>query len=208
MLEVLDALNSQKSLLVGTSCAGQVLTVFAGQHSDRLRGLVYLDGATDPTLVPYKIRRCQTPQCCRAGSSRMFPLDNTSFEALRSPSAATAGFAFQKPKCGSSTPPIPTARWGRRCCRPGFVRAITVDARIRPDYTRIRTPVLAMYQAQGPFEDVAARYVIRTDQERAALRRMYDATRALYTLVAAANCAPQCRRHASSTCRAPTSTCS
>src|SRR5688572_5886265 len=42
VLEVLDALNLQKSLLVGTSCAGQVLTTFAGQHSDRLRGLVYL----------------------------------------------------------------------------------------------------------------------------------------------------------------------
>ena len=52
----------------------------------------------------------------------------------------------------------------------------------RPDYTRIRTPVLAIYQAQGPFEDVAARYVVRTDQERAAVRQMYDATRALYAL--------------------------
>ena len=52
VLEVLDALNLQKSLLVGTSCAGQILTMFASQHSDRLRGLVYLDGATDPTLTP------------------------------------------------------------------------------------------------------------------------------------------------------------
>jgi pimeloyl-ACP methyl ester carboxylesterase len=49
VLEVLDSRNAQKSLLVGTSCAGQILTMFASQHSDRVSGLVYLDGAGDPT---------------------------------------------------------------------------------------------------------------------------------------------------------------
>src|SRR4029077_3477404 len=49
VLEVLDSLNVQKPLLVGTSCAGQILTMFASRHSDRLSGLVYLDGASDPT---------------------------------------------------------------------------------------------------------------------------------------------------------------
>jgi pimeloyl-ACP methyl ester carboxylesterase len=53
VLEVLDPLNAQKSLLVGTSCAGQILTMFASQHSDRLSGLVYLDGASDPTTPAY-----------------------------------------------------------------------------------------------------------------------------------------------------------
>ena len=36
LLEVLNSLNIQKALLVGHSCAGQVLTMFAAQHSDRL----------------------------------------------------------------------------------------------------------------------------------------------------------------------------
>src|SRR5688572_17160528 len=53
LLEVLDSLKAQKSLLVGVSCAGQVMTMFAAQHSDRLGGLVYLDGASDPTTPPY-----------------------------------------------------------------------------------------------------------------------------------------------------------
>jgi hypothetical protein len=60
-------------------------------------------------------------------------------------------------------------------------RAITVDARIKPDYSRTRVPILAIYQAQGPFENVAARYTIRNEQERAALRQEYAATRAMYT---------------------------
>src|SRR5439155_689228 len=53
LLEVLDSLKAQKPLLVGNSCAGQVLTMFASQHPDRLSGLVYLDGASDPTTPPY-----------------------------------------------------------------------------------------------------------------------------------------------------------
>ena len=36
-------------------------------------------------------------------------------------------------------------------------------------------------QAQGPFEKVAARYTIRNEQERAALRQEYAATRAMYS---------------------------
>ena len=53
VLEVLDSLKLQNSLLVGTSCAGQILTLFASQHSDRLSGLVYFDGASDPTTPAY-----------------------------------------------------------------------------------------------------------------------------------------------------------
>ena len=70
LLEVLDSLKAQKSLLVGNSCAGQVLTMFASQHSDRLSGLVYLDGAGDPTSPADLVRQCRIPQRCRARSSR------------------------------------------------------------------------------------------------------------------------------------------
>ena len=44
-----------------------------------------------------------------------------------------------------------------------------------------RVPVLAIYQAPGPFETVAARYSIRNEQERAALRQEYAAMRAMYS---------------------------
>ena len=60
-------------------------------------------------------------------------------------------------------------------------QAITVDARVKPNYAGIRVPVLAMYQAQRPFEDVAAEFDIRNEQERAALRQEHAATRAMYT---------------------------
>jgi len=64
---------------------------------------------------------------------------------------------------------------------PEIRRAIIVDARVKPNYAGIRVPVLAMYQAQRPFEEVAAEFDIRHEQERAALRQQYAATRAMYT---------------------------
>lgn len=71
---------------------------------------------------------------------------------------------------------------------PEIRRAITVDARIRPDYTQIRTPVLAIYQAQGPFEHVAERYVIGTDQERARAPDVRRHAGALRAVAAATAC--------------------
>ena len=49
------------------------------------------------------------------------------------------------------------------------------------------------HQAQHPFEEVAARCDIRNDQERAALRQVYDATRTLYSGLATRS--PCCDPH-------------
>jgi len=148
--EVLGSLGVEKSLLVGHSCAGQILTLFASQHSDRLSGLVYLDAATDPTTPafdPPMPDLTKLPRPLRRGPSVTFP------EAQQ-----------------RAAPFTPEVR-----------RAITVDARIKPNYTGIRVPVLAMYQGQLPLEEVTKQFDIRTDEERAALRQEYAATRAMYT---------------------------
>ena len=150
VLEVLDSLDAQRSLLVGNSCAGQILTLFASQHSDRLSGLVYLDGASDPTTPAYDPPMpdlTKLPRPLRSGPTVTFP------EAER-----------------RAAPFTPEVR-----------RAITVDARIKPNYTGIRVPVLAIYQAQLPFEEVAKQFDIRSEEERAALRQEHAATRAMYT---------------------------
>lgn len=148
--EVLESLNAQKAILVGSSCAGQVLTLFASQHPDRLSGLVYLDGAGDPTTPAYDPPMpdlTKLPRPLRSGPRVTFP------EAER-----------------RAAPFTPEVR-----------RAITVDARIKPNYTGIRVPVLAIYQAQLPFEEVAKQFDIRNEEERAALRQEHAATRAMYT---------------------------
>jgi len=60
-------------------------------------------------------------------------------------------------------------------------QAITVDARVKPNDAGIRVPVLAMFQAQRPFDEEAAEFDIRNEQQRAALRQQWAATRAMYT---------------------------
>jgi len=179
VLEVLDSLNLQKSLLVGTSCAGQILTVFASQHSDRLRGLVYIDGATDPT-TPSSDPPMPDPTTLPRPIEPPAP-DSSSFEALRNSRQRDQGFSFPEAELRQQFAANPDGSVGRSLMSLEIRRAITVDARIKPDYSRIRVPVLAIYQAQGPFEKVAARYTIRNEQERAALRQEYAATRAMYS---------------------------
>ena len=153
LFEVFNALQLQQALLVGHSCAGQVLTMFAAQHGDRLRGLVYLDGASDPTITPADI-----------GS----PLPDPKSLPRPTSERRERGWAF--PPALDQEPLDPAIR-----------RAITMDARMKPDYARVRAPVLAIYQAQRPFEEVAAGYAIQNAEERAALRQEYLAIRALYT---------------------------
>jgi len=151
LFEVFDSLKLRQALLVGHSCAGQVLTMFAAQHADRLRGLVYLDGASDPTLTPANV-----------GS----PM----------PDLATLPRQIRRERDWDFPEAV-----NQEQLDPVIRKAITVDARLKPDFTRVHVPVLAIYQAQRPFEEMAAGYAIRNDQERAALRQEYAATRALYT---------------------------
>lgn len=181
VLAVLDVLKVQRSILVGHSCAGQVLTMFAAQHPDRLHGLVYFDGPSDPTLTPAdvgapmpdpaKLPRLRTPSSAP---------DNRSFEALRASQLKSRGWAFPEAELRQQYTANPDGSVGRSLLSPAIRRAITVDARLKPDYSGIRVPVLAIYTKDPPFEEVAANYLIRNEQERDALRQEHAATRALY----------------------------
>jgi non-heme chloroperoxidase len=181
LLEVLDALKAQKSLLVGNSCAGQVLTMFASQHSDRLSGLVYLDGASDPTMTPADVGTKMPDPASLPRPIKASPApDNTSFEALRVSQRDTRGWAFPEAELRQQYVANSDGSVGPSRLSPVIRRAITTDARVKPDYSGIRVPVLANYQREPPFEEVAANFLIRNEQERAALRQEYAATRTLY----------------------------
>ena len=178
VLEVLDSLNAQKSLLVGTSCAGQILTMFASHHADRLSGLVYLDGASDPTTPAYDPPMPDPTTLPRPIRPAPAP-DRSSFEALTQRPGLKV--SFPEAEWRQQFAANPDGSVGRSLMSLEIRQAITVDARVKPNYAGIRVPVLAMYQAQLPFEEVAAEFDIRNEQERAALRQEYAATRAMYT---------------------------
>ena len=181
LLEVLNALKVRKPLLVGNSCAGQVLTMFASQHPDRVSGLVYLDGASDPTITPADVGvkmpdAATLPRPIKPSP----PTDNSSFDALRRSQQETRGWAFPEAELRQQYVQNSDGSVGPSRLSSVIRRAITTDARVKPDYSPIRVPVLAIYQRELPFEQVAANYLIRDEQERAALRQEYAATRALY----------------------------
>lgn len=181
LLEVLDALKIQKSLLVGHSCAGQILTMFAAQHSDRLLGLVYFDGPGDPTLTPADVGAPMPDPAMLPRSIKPPSVpDNRSFEALRASQLNGRGWAFPEAELRQQYFANPDGSVGRSLLSPVIRRAITVDARLKPDYSGIRVPVLAIYTKDPPFEEVAANFEIRNEQERVALRQEHAATRALY----------------------------
>lgn len=180
VLEVLNALKVRTSFLVGTSCAGQILTLFASQHSDRLNGLVYLDGAADPTMTSADVGVPMPDPATLPRLLRPAAPDYTSFEAFRIAQKRDAGMAFPEAELRQQFIANPDGSVGRSLLSMVIRQAITVDARTKPDYSGIRVPVLALYQRDRPFEEVAAKYAIRTDQERAALQQEYTATRNLY----------------------------
>jgi pimeloyl-ACP methyl ester carboxylesterase len=181
VLEVLDSLKVQKALLVGHSCAGQVLTLFASQHPDRLHGLVYLDGAGDPTMTPADVGESMPDRALLPGPiTPSTPPDNRSFEALLASQKSSRGWAFPEGELRQQFAANPDGAVGRSTLDPVIRRAITFDARLKPDYSRIRVPVLAMYVRDLPFEEVAARHAIKDERQRAALRQEYTATRAMY----------------------------
>lgn len=183
LLETLDWLRLEAVLLLGTSCAGQVQTVFAGQHPERLRGLVYLDGASDPTTAASEYEPAMPDLATLP--RRVTPLDaldTSSFAAYRAAQQRTQRFALPEAELRQMYAANADGSMGETLLSPAIRRAITVDARVKPDYTRIRTPVLAIYQAQRPFAQVAADYLIRNDGQRAVVRQLYDATNALYAL--------------------------
>jgi len=181
VLDIVNSLKVEKFLLVGHSCAGQILTMFASQHSDRLLGLVYLDGAADPTLTPADVGATLPDPATLPRSIKPPPVpDNSSFEALRDSQRKNRGWAFPEGELRQQYVENADGSVGRSRLSPEIRRAITIDARLKPDYSSIRVPLLAIYVKDPPFEIMAANFLITNERERDALRQEYAATRALY----------------------------
>jgi non-heme chloroperoxidase len=182
VLEVLDQLKMNKPILVGYSCTGQVLSMLGSQHSDRLGGLVYFDAADDPTLTPsdYEVRFPDPTQLPPSIKPAPAP-DYSSFGAYRLAQRRDHGVAFPEAELRQQFAANPDGSVGPSRGSPVIRRAITEDSTVKPDYARIRVPMLAIYRKAPPFEEMAADFAPRNEQERGAIRQQYAATRAMVT---------------------------
>jgi pimeloyl-ACP methyl ester carboxylesterase len=155
ILEVIGAVGMQKPILIGSSCGGDILHTLGAQHPDRLGGLVYLDGAEDPTL--------------------------TMADYGFAPADVAQILAHMPARVGKSVPvTFPEGerrQMTERPLDPAIRQAIVDDNKVRPDYARIRVPVLAIYRTET-MEQTLKDYPPINEQQRAALNQSYAGKRA------------------------------
>jgi pimeloyl-ACP methyl ester carboxylesterase len=152
VLEIVRALGLQKPILIGSSCGGAILHTLGAQHPGRLGGLVYLDAAEDPTLT---LADYDAP-----------PVDWGHLPAgVAKP--ATVILPEAERRQSDERPLDPTIR-----------KAIVEDNNVKPDYGRIRVPVLAVYRTVA-LEQALKDFPPKDSQERTALNQAYTAGRAM-----------------------------
>jgi pimeloyl-ACP methyl ester carboxylesterase len=182
VFEVVETLKLEKPLLVGNSCAGQVLTFAGAQHGDQVGGLVYLDAADDPTLnlADYGVPLIDPARL--PASIKSAPKDDySSFEAYRIAQRRDHGVAFPEAELRQLFAAKPDGSMGG--VAPSFpaVRKAIVDdnGNIKPRYNAIRAPVLAIFRTPRSFEEFERDFAVRNEEERAALRQRYEFSRAM-----------------------------
>lgn len=152
ILEVIDAIGMAKPILIENSCGGAILHTLGAQHPERLGGLVYLDAAEDPTLT--------------MADYGVPPIDPSKLP----------------PRAGAAAPVVfPEAerhQMDERPLDPAIRKAITEDNNVKPEYARIRVPVLAIYRTVT-MEQALEEFPPRSDSEREALKQAYATARAM-----------------------------
>ena len=153
ILEVINALAMAKPILIGNAGGGAILHTLGAQHSDRLGGLVYLDAAEDPTL---KMEDYGVP-----------PLDTSRLPPRVTPRPPPLVFPEGER--------LQMARWP---LDPVIRRAITEENHVKPEYAKIRVPVLAIYRTET-MAQVLVDFPPRNPQEREAIDQIFVSGRAM-----------------------------
>src|SRR5258708_6291200 len=178
--EVLESLRLERAILVATSCGGQILNPLASQYPDLVGGLVYLNGAEDPTLTsvdydPPLPEFTKLPPSIKPAPAP----DYRSFEGYRIAQRRDHGVAFPESELRHLFVANPDGSMGRSLLSPVIRKAITEDARVKPDYSQIRVPVLAIFSAPRTLADLERDSPPRHEQDRAILRQQQAAERAM-----------------------------
>lgn len=173
VLQVLDSLKLAAPVLVGHSFGGQDLTTLGAEHSERIAGLVYLNSAEDPTLAfsDYAVEpvdRKKLPAAMRDPP----PPDYKSFQAYRDWQVRTHGVAFPESELRQQYAGNPDGTMGRYLT-PKSVRDAMFAGIQKPDYARIRVPVLAFFALPRSLEDQMQQYRPKDAEERAAMKQQY-----------------------------------
>ena len=121
VLEVIEALELRKPILVGHSIAGEELSSVATRHPEKIRGVIYLDAAYPYAFDDGKganmkdIESIQGPQ-----PPPPSPADLTSFDTLQKYSDRVNGFRFPEAELRQQWESAPDGRVLKRRDFPGY----------------------------------------------------------------------------------------
>lgn len=137
ILEVLDALQIESSILVGHSLAGHELSLLGAQHPDRFTGLIYLDAAYDNSSTNKEDAPLLQALPPAPGAT---PSDLVSYAAITQYLGRVGGMIIPEGEIMAS---IDFAT-GTRLSDPRIADAIMAGLE-KPEYEKIRLPALAVY---------------------------------------------------------------
>ncbi len=173
VLQVLDALKLNSSVLVGHSFGGQDLDTIGAKHPDRVVGLVYLNSAEDPTLGPddFGVQppdAKQLPSVLRTSP----PPDHSSFQAYRESQFREHGIRFPEAELRQTYSTGSNGSVGHYLV-PMSVRNAMFKGIQKPNYAAIRAAVLAFFAMPPVLADQIAQDKPKDDGERTALAQKY-----------------------------------
>ncbi len=174
VLNVLDSLHLAAPVLVGHSLGGQELTALASSHPNRIVGLVYMDSAADPTFnwSPYQELRKKLPAAMNVTVPPAAAYK--SFQAYRDWQESNRGIVFPESElrnCFAAQPDGSMGSYGT----PASVGDAIFAGMLKPDYSRIRVPVLAFYALPAPLKNQLQQYKPQNATEREAIEQVYAA---------------------------------
>jgi pimeloyl-ACP methyl ester carboxylesterase len=182
VLKVLDSLRIPSPVLVGHSMAGGELTTLGNQHPDRLAGLVYLDALGDPRDWPgsdpaYMELFKNLPAAMRTPPPPSEE-ESRSFSAYRARQMRNEKFAFPESELRNVYETNPDGTKGKYRTPQRIHKAIG-DGQKKRDYSRIRVPVLALFEFPRSVNDPQpGGYQPKNEEERAAIEAFNKATAA------------------------------
>jgi non-heme chloroperoxidase len=173
VLNVLDALKIASPVLAGHSDGGKEMTVL-GKRSDRIAGLVYLDGLSDPTYDFTEHDAIQAKRPPVRYPTPPSPKGDVPFEEYMQWQAVARMAPFPEGEIRAMTETTPSGKMGARriAQRIGEVMAAGMGI---PDYASIRVPVLALAAYPNPLDRQLLDYELRNEQDRKALEDLYAA---------------------------------
>lgn len=178
VLAVIQALHLTAPVLAGHSIAEEELTAIGGQHSDRIGGLIYLDALTDPTMdrseyvgLYQKLPPLRNPPP-RPPRGETHP----TFQAYLDWQKRANDFTYPEGELHSIYLSMPdgTMSFFRT---PAKVNDTIRAEALKPDYTKIRVPVLALNQRSPTIQDHLSEYVLASDQDRMTVERYFTLER-------------------------------